>query len=72
MFYYLISMIIGGAVAFLICNLLGDGILFLLLKAVVCLIVPNVIFYIMNFKRKECKDSILFVKGIITARRKSQ
>ena len=68
MIYYSISMIVGGVITYSICSLLGDGIVFLLVKAVVCLIIPNVIFYLMNFRKKECKDTISFVKGILLRR----
>lgn len=70
MLYYAVSMLIGGIVAYFLCSLLGEGMLFLLVKAIICLIVPNVIFYLMNFKREEYRDTVLFIKGIIASKRK--
>lgn len=70
MLYYAVSMFIGGIVAYFLCGLFGEGILFLLVKAIICLIVPNVIFYLMNFRQEECRDTFLFIKDIIASKRK--
>lgn len=65
MFLSIITMAIAGAATLWACSFFGDGVLALLLQGVVCIIVPNIIFMALNFKRKEFKDTIHFVKRIV-------
>lgn len=56
------SMILGGLVCFWVCSLFGDGIPALMARAVICVIVPNVIFAALNCRRAEfrlARDMVL-------------
>lgn len=56
------SMILGGLVCFWLCSLFGDGIPALMARAVICVIVPNVIFAALNCRRAEfrlARDMVL-------------
>ncbi len=66
MFIYLLTMAAGGVITYLICEyVIGYGVVQLFIRAIVCIIVPNVVFIITNFKRKEFKDTVQFIKGIV-------
>ena len=65
MLVYLICMTFGGGCTYIICNLLPDGILMFLVRGIICIIVPNIIFIALNFRRKEFKEAIGFLKRII-------
>ena len=62
---YAVSTLAGGLVCYGVCGLIGDGIPGLLLRAVVCVIVPNVIFAALNFRRREFQDSMAMVMRIL-------
>lgn len=64
MFFSAGTMVLAGAVTLWVCSLLGNGIWTLLLKGVICVIVPNLIFILLNFKRPEYKEAINFVLRI--------
>ena len=59
------TMVIAGAVTLWICSLFGSGIWTLLLKGVICVVVPNAIFILLNFKRPEFDDSKKFALRIL-------
>ena len=62
---YLIIAIITCAITYLSCSLTGGGkYLQLLLRFIICCIVPNMIFFVLNIKNPELKDSIAKAKGI--------
>lgn len=65
MFIFAFTMVVGGVATYLLCNLFSDGIPQLLVRGVICLVVPNVIFVLFNFKRHEFKDTIALVKQIL-------
>lgn len=65
MAYYLASTVLGGAVTYYFCSLLGDSILWFFVKMVICVVVPNVIFVAANIRRREFKESIQFFKNIL-------
>lgn len=65
MVYNLATMSIGGVVTFVICNFLGGGITMLFVKGMVCVIVPNVIFFAFNYRKTECTNSVTFIKSNI-------
>lgn len=65
MFMYAGTMFLGGLLTYWICGLLGDGIPALLLRGVVCVIVPNVVFIALNFRRKEFADTTAMLKRIL-------
>jgi hypothetical protein len=62
---YAVSTLAGGLVCYGVCGLFGDGIPGLLLRAVVCVFVPNVIFAALNFRRREFRDSVAMVLRIL-------
>lgn len=64
MFFSAGTMVLAGAATLWICSLLGGGIWTLLLKGGICVIVPNVIFVLLNFKRPEFDDTKKFVLRI--------
>lgn len=59
------SMLLGGGVCFWLCGFFGDGIFAFLLRGVVCVIVPNVIFAALNCRRKEFMDAKAMVLRIL-------
>ena len=65
MFFSASSMLLAGTVTLWICSLFGDGIINFLLRGIICVIVPNVIFIACNFKRDEFKQTMELVKRIL-------
>ena len=65
MFTYAFTMCLGGGLTFWICSLFGDSILHLLFRLPICLIIPNLVFCLFNFRRQEFKDSIEMIKRIL-------
>ena len=66
MLMYFVSMQFGGVVSYLICEyIVGYGIVQLFIRLVVCIIVPNLIFILANFKREEFVETIHFLKRIV-------
>ena len=65
MFAYAGTMLLGGLLTWWICSFFGEGILAFLLRGVVCVIVPNVVFVGLNFRRQEFGDTVALVKRII-------
>lgn len=56
------TMLLSGLVCFWLCSLFGDGIPALMARAVICVIVPNVIFAALNCRRAEfrlARDMVL-------------
>lgn len=62
---FMLTMAVGGVATYYLCNFFGDGILSLLVRAGICLIVPNAVFILLNFKRSEFKGTIAMVKQIL-------
>ncbi len=62
---FMLTMAVGGVATYYLCNFFGDGILLLLVRAGICLIVPNAVFILLNFKRPEFKGTIAMVKQIL-------
>lgn len=62
---YAITTAIGCAATFALCNLFYDGILWFILKCLICLIIPNVIFIAFNCRKSEFKQSVEFLMGLI-------
>lgn len=65
MFGYMITMTIGGVVAYLLCNVVTDGFVGLFMKAAICVVVPNVIFVILNYRKQEFQEALDMVKRIL-------
>lgn len=65
MFSYAIIMIIAGSVTYFLCGLFDNGISQLFMRAVICVVVPNVIFGVANCRRKEFHESMILVQRIV-------
>lgn len=65
MLAYAGTMFLGGLLTYWVCGFFGDGILAFLLRGVVCVIVPNVVFVCLNFRRQEFADTLAMAKRII-------
>ncbi|MBM6853236.1 polysaccharide biosynthesis protein [Mediterraneibacter glycyrrhizinilyticus] len=64
-FRYLVIAIITCVITYMGCSLFGGGkYMQLILRFVICCILPNIIFLLLNIKNPELKDSISKVKGI--------
>lgn len=68
MFRYALTMIIAGVVTYWVCSFLGNGLIVLILKFAICLVVPNVIFAVLNCRRKEFRETKEMVVRIIKRR----
>lgn len=58
MFSYALTMLIAGGVTYWICGFLGEGFTGLFLKAGICVLIPNLFFAVVNFRRKEFKETL--------------
>lgn len=66
LFYYLIITNVAGFATLLICNLLPEnGIVYLIIKALICCVVPNLIFFVCYRKMKEFDYMKLFVSKFL-------
>lgn len=65
MFAYAGNMLLGGLLTYWVCGFFGDGIPAFLLRGVVCVIVPNVVFVCLNFRRQEFADTLAMAKRIM-------
>lgn len=65
MFLSASTMLLAGAVTLWICSLLSDGIPAFVLKMCVCVVVPNVIFALLNCKRPEFREMMNMVRRIL-------
>lgn len=65
MFAYAGTMFLGGLLTYWVCGFFGDGIPAFLLRGVVCVIVPNVVFICLNFRRQEFADTLAMAKRIM-------
>lgn len=65
MFVFALTMAVGGVVTYMLCSFFPDGILALIIRAVICVIVPNVVFVLFNFKRPEFKGTIALARQIL-------
>lgn len=65
MAYYTLTVLFAGIITFIFCSFFGDGFLSLAIKASICLIVPNILIVLCNFKGKEFQDSKVFLFSIL-------
>lgn len=64
--YNFIVICITSMITYWVCSFVTQyGMYGLLIKIIICSIVPNVLFVILNLKHKEFKDSIIFLKNLI-------
>lgn len=69
MAYYLLVTVVAGGVTLWVCSFCGNSIAALLLRAVICVIVPNILILLGNCRSREFKESKAFVLGIVRRRR---
>ena len=69
MLVYALSMAVGGAACYFFCSLLGEGIPAFLLRMVICLILPNAVFVLLNCRRWEFRESMDLFQRILKLRR---
>ena len=65
MLYSAITMGVGGVITFWICRQFGDGFLPFFVRGIICLIVPNIVFAALNFKREEFTGTMELAKRIL-------
>lgn len=65
MFLSASTMLLAGAVTLWLCSLLSDGIPAFILKMCICVMVPNVIFALLNCKRPEFHEMMCMVQRIL-------
>ena len=65
MAYYALTVLLAGIATFALCSLWGNGFPALLIRACICLIVPNLLIILGNFKGKEFQDSKAFLISIL-------
>ena len=58
-------MAIGGFITYWLCSLFGDGIPQMLARMGICLVVPNIVFILFNFKREEFRGTVNLAKSIL-------
>jgi hypothetical protein len=52
--YYIVITVLSGGITLFVCNLLpGEGFSFMLVKGIICLIIPNIIFWIFYHRKPE-------------------
>ena len=65
MAYDALTILLAGIVTFVLCSPWGNGFPALLIRACICLIVPNLLIILGNFKGKEFQDSKVFLINIL-------
>ena len=65
MLCYALTMAIGGSLTYWLCSFFGSGIPALLLRLPICIIIPNLCFALLNYRRQEFKDSLAMLGRII-------
>ncbi len=69
MFYYLLITVVGAMCTYYICSFVKmDGVVALVIKALICLIIPNIIYLLAYFKLSEFKDSKKRIMTIVNNR----
>ncbi|MBE5861849.1 MAG: hypothetical protein E7295_03245 [Lachnospiraceae bacterium] len=63
---YFITTCIGALLSYCCCNFINDhGIISFFIKVILCMIVPNLFYFLVYHRDKEFKDSIGFIRRII-------
>lgn len=65
MVFSAISMLLSGCMTYAVCSCVGNNISGFLLRCVLCLLIPNLIFMFLNFKRNEFKETMEFIHRIL-------
>lgn len=69
MAYYSFTVLFAGIVTFILCRPLGEGFATLIIRGAICLMIPNLLIILCNFKSKEFQDTKVFVQGILKRKR---
>ena len=67
---FFVVFIVASGITYLVCNLFSGGILGLLVRLVICIILPNLVFVLFFYRCAEFKDSLKRIKGILKRRKK--
>ena len=66
--YYLFIIFTAGVITYFVCGFVKNfGIVGLIMKMLICVIIPNVVFFLSYYKTKEFKEARILVKRIIKA-----
>lgn len=65
MIYYAFTVLIAGIVTFALCSPWGNGFPALILRGCICVIIPNLLIMLFNFKSKEFQNTKAFLLGIL-------
>lgn len=65
MCYSAVTMLMAGNATYILCMWFGDGIVMFLIRCIICLTVPNLLFAALNFKRPEFGDTFSFICRIL-------
>ena len=68
MVYYAVTILFAGGVTFVLCRLLGNGFFALILRGCICVIIPNLLIVLLNFRGKEFQAAKEFAGGILRRR----
>lgn len=61
------TMIVAGLVTYFVCNMISiNHIAAIAIKIVICIVLPNAIFIVINIRNKDFRDSMDFIKRILT------
>ena len=72
MAFYAFTVLIAGVVTYVLCIPLKNGFPTLILRGCICIIVPNLLIILGNFKTKEFKDAKEFVFAILKRKKGAQ
>ena len=62
---YTFTMAISGVGTYFLCDMIWDNFVGLFIKAAICVVIPNVIFVILNYRKEEFKQSVEMIKRIV-------
>lgn len=65
MSFYFVSMLLGGGLTYFACGYFGNSIPALLARMCICVVLPNLVFICLNFKRREFKSSLDLFKNVL-------
>lgn len=65
MFGYVFTMAIAGVFTYLLCDRVAYGVMGLVVKVVICIVVPNILFVMLNYRQREFQEAVLLVKRIL-------
>lgn len=64
--YFTVTLVIA-IITYFICSLINfDGIIEIIIKSIICVVIPNILYFLIYFKTKKFEDTKIFVKNIIS------